>query len=358
MTNSSNTSAAGMFEIIRYDKDRELQWNDFVARSKNGTFLFDRRYMDYHADRFEDHSLLFFLKGRLYAVLPANRVGDTLHSHQGLTYGGLVTDAHATTARIAMLFQEMNEQLKAEGIRRVVYRPTPWIYHTIPAEEDLYAIVEVCKARLAAREVSTTIVADNPVKWATLRTRCLKKALHAGVEVRWTDDYPTFWQILTDNLLQRYGLTPVHSIEEIQLLQSRFPENIRLVGAYHEGRMVGGMVLYVTAQVVHSQYIAASEEGKQLGALDMIMHQLQHPSTLHLPPSTFNPPPSTFNLPPSTFNLPFFDFGKSTEEHGDVLNENLIHQKEGFGGRAVCYDTYAWDTSCITSHPSPLTPHP
>ena len=107
-----------MFEIVRYTCDRQKEWNHFVSSSKNGTFLFDRRYMDYHADRFHDHSLLFFLKGRLFAILPANRVGDTLHSHQGLTYGGLVTDACATTARVVTLFQEMNERLKADGIRQ------------------------------------------------------------------------------------------------------------------------------------------------------------------------------------------------------------------------------------------------
>jgi hypothetical protein len=39
----------------------------------------------------------------------------------------------------------------------------------------------------------------------------------------------------------------------------------------------------------------------------------------------------------------YLDFGKSTETHSDILNENLIYQKEGFGARAVCYDTYEWD---------------
>ena len=39
----------------------------------------------------------------------------------------------------------------------------------------------------------------------------------------------------------------------------------------------------------------------------------------------------------------FFDFGQSTEQMGAVLNENLIFQKEGFGARGVCYDTYKYD---------------
>ncbi len=317
-----------MMEIVRYTDERQGEWNLFVAESKNGTFLFDRRYMDYHRDRFLDHSLMFYLKGRLYALLPANQVGSELISHQGLTYGGLILDHQATTSQVLELFVSLNEYLQTQGISHVVYRPTPWIYHTLPAEEDLYAIVEACHAQLIAREVSTTFAFGHQQKWATLRTRCLKKAQKAGLEVRWTNDFEAFWPILANNLRQRYGLNPVHRLEEILLLQERFPQQIRLMGAFDEGRMVGGMVLYLSRQVVHSQYIAASEEGKQKGALDRIVYQLQQGES---------------------FSQPYFDFGKSTEEHGDVLNQGLIHQKEGFGGRAVCYDTYVWDVPSLNS---------
>ena len=54
-----------MFEIRRYTADRADEWNLFVAASKNGTFLFDRRFMDYHSDRFRDHSLMVYRDGRL-----------------------------------------------------------------------------------------------------------------------------------------------------------------------------------------------------------------------------------------------------------------------------------------------------
>ena len=79
-----------MFDIRRYSADRADEWNAFVAVSKNATFLFDRRYMDYHSDRFQDCSLMVYYKSSLYALLPANLKGDTLYSHQGLTYGGLL----------------------------------------------------------------------------------------------------------------------------------------------------------------------------------------------------------------------------------------------------------------------------
>ena len=63
-------------------------------------------------------------------------MGDTLYSHQGLTYGGLVMDIDVTAADVIQLFREMNDWLRAAGIRRVVYKPVPWVYHQHAAEEE------------------------------------------------------------------------------------------------------------------------------------------------------------------------------------------------------------------------------
>jgi hypothetical protein len=75
-------------EILRYSPEHASDWDAFVDNSRNGTFLFRRGYMDYHADRFADHSLMAVSSGKLMAVLPANEAEGTLWSHQGLTYGG------------------------------------------------------------------------------------------------------------------------------------------------------------------------------------------------------------------------------------------------------------------------------
>ena len=312
-----------MYSIERYDAScHEEAWNSFVAKSKNGTFLFDRNYMDYHHDRFTDHSLMCYFKDHLYAILPANEKGETIFSHQGLTYGGLIMDERATAENIISLFRQINNYYRQHGFQHMVYRPTPWIYHNLPAEEDIYAIFHACNAKLTAKEISTTIMAGRPMKWSTLRTRCANKARKNEVTVHQSDDFGAFWNILSNNLTNKYQVKPVHTLHEIRLLQSRFPNNIRLTGAFLHGEMIGGILLYHTKQVVHSQYIAANDLGKELGAIDLIMHEILHQEKME---------------------QTYFDFGKSTEAHGTVLNENLIHQKEGFGGRAVCYDTYEWE---------------
>lgn len=74
--------------VVRYTSDQKIVWDSFVAASRNGTFLFMRDYMDYHADRFTDYSLMFYKGGRLLALLPGNIEDDTYCTHGGLTYGG------------------------------------------------------------------------------------------------------------------------------------------------------------------------------------------------------------------------------------------------------------------------------
>ena len=314
-----------MFEITRYTADRKEEWDGFVKTSKNGTFLLDRNYMDYHSTRFEDHSLMFYRDGRLYAMLPANVKDGVLYSHQGLTYGGLVMHEDASAANIATLFSELNALLKDEGISKVVYKPTPWIYHLLPSEEDLYALFKVCKARVSARDISSTIIFDNRIKWHRDRRYGVNKARNNGVSVRRSDDLAAFWHVLDLNLGNKYGVKPVHTVEEMTLLKSRFPDNILLYVAEKDGETLGGTVLYVTNQVIHAQYISASPEGKRLRVIDAIYEVI-------------------LNHDFADFRL-YFDFGKSTEDLGTYLHENLIYQKEGFGARGVCYDTYEWDIS-------------
>lgn len=309
-------------EIRRYRREDKELWNSFVSKARNATFLFDRNYMDYHADRFDDNSFMFYHKGKLKAVLPANVAGDTLYSHQGLTYGGLLLDKKATVEDVLECFDSLNSWLRENGISKVVYKALPWIYHQYPSEEDLYALTWKCKAQLISRDISSSIVIDNKLKFAESRKSGIRKALSLNIEVGESNDVDGFWHVLEDNLGNRYNAKPVHTSSEMKLLMSRFPNNIRLYVAKMNGEIVGGTLIYVTPQVVHTQYISASVEGKKHGALDLLFDYI---------------------INKVYANCRYFDFGKSTEQGGAYLNEPLIFQKEGFGGRGVCYDWYQWE---------------
>lgn len=308
--------------VNRYASARAGAWDTFVRASRNGTFLFERGYMDYHADRFVDYSLeIRDAAGALVALLPADRAGDVVRSHAGLSYGGFIIGERMTARLMGEVFAAVRDALRTDGVSRVVYKTMPTIYHAGPADEDLYWLFRY-GARLYRRDVLSVVEYTRRSALQERRERSLKKVRRTGLAVRETDDYDGFWAILDANLRTRYRVVPVHSASEITLLASRFPDAIRLVAAYADEIMVAGAVVYVSREVCHVQYNAASEAGKQLGALDLTLDHL---------------------LDSYAGRVRFFDFGACTERDGGYLNTGLVEYKESFGARTVVHDMYEWD---------------
>lgn len=310
-----------MLEVEQYSEKHKGEWNTFVSSAKNGSFLFKRDYLEYHSDRFQDHSLVFRSKGKIIALLPACREFDSLLSHGGLSYGGILSSDKMTTPVMLKVFKLLIDHAKREKLSQIIYKACPSIYHVYPADEDLYAL-QMNKARLFRRDVSSVLSPSHRPKMQERRKRSIKKALKAGVFCSETDDIKGFWGILSEVLNLNHNATPVHSLDEVTLLKSKFPDEIRLFGAYHEDRMIAGTLVFENQHVAHTQYIASSDIGRSLGGLDLVFEELI--STVYT-------------------NKKWFSFGISTEDQGMMLNLGLIEQKEGFGARACVHDFYQID---------------
>jgi hypothetical protein len=311
-----------MMDVSRYTHADAANWDKFVDDSKNGTFLFKRAYMDYHADRFADHSLIVRdAKGNISAILPADEKAGVLRSHGGLTYGGLVTGQGMTTPRALEVTDAVIAYAREQGMSRIIYKTVPSIYHRLPAEEDRYALF-LRGATLIRRDVLSVATQAERIGFQERRRRKIKDARKLSLVVRESDDLATYWGMLAENLQARHGVAPVHSLDEISLLRSRFPESIRLHACFDGPEMLAGVVMYLSPRVAHVQYICASEKGKEVGALDLLFAEL---------------------LDDVYRSVPCFDFGISTEDDGRYLNTGLIEQKEGFGARAIMHDFYAID---------------
>lgn len=307
------------YSIARFEPTDGDEWDAFVRASRNGTFLLERGFMDYHADRFEDHSLLVRdTAGRLAAVLPANERDRELHSHGGLTYGGFVYGPKGGASDAVAMLAAVQAYMHRQALVRLHYKTIPWIYHRQPAEDDRYALF-VAGASLVRRDVLSVVLREDRLGYQERRRRGVKSARKAGVQVAEAGSYGDFWSILEGTLRERHGVSPVHSLAEIELLRGRFPDRIRLFTASHAAAVVAGVVVFESHRVAHVQYIASSEAGRAIGALDALFD--------HLLSDVFS-------------DKPFFDFGISNEQQGRVLNTGLLEQKEGFGARAVAHDYY------------------
>lgn len=307
-----------MAQLVPYEKTDEEAWNNFVKESKNGTFLFDRGYMDYHSDRFEDASFMVYDEDELIAIIPGNISGETYYSHQGLTYGGVLSTTDMTAATMVNIFDTLITQLEKQNLERIIYRAIPHIYHEVPAEEDLYALFRE-DAHLIHREVSSAVNLNNPVEFRDGRSWGARKGRREGITAERTDDFRRFMEIEAELLRERYDEEPTHTPDEMELLASRFPDNIKLFTSYLDEELISGVLIYETETVAHTQYIAGTDTGRDYHASDVILDYL---------------------INDYYTDKQYFDFGISTEDGGEYLNEGLAFFKEGFGARSVVYDTY------------------
>ncbi|EJU6902805.1 GNAT family N-acetyltransferase, partial [Campylobacter coli] len=300
-----------MIYIKNHTKETQDIWNNFNKDAKNGLFMFDRNYMDYHSDRFMDNSLMFYEDEKLIALLPCNVVENILYSHQGLTFGGFIVDENMKQGKMLECFEVLKEYMKENNFKKLIYKSIPYIYHKIPAQEDLYALFRN-KAELFRVDCSTTIDLQNVLKMSDLRKRCIKKAQKNKVEITSSEDFNIFLILLNSVLQKQHGVNAVHSVEELKLLYSRFPQNIKLFVAKFNGEIIAATLVFIYENLVHTQYLAANEKAREIGALDLLIKTL---------------------MDEFAKSKKYFDFGISTENGGEFLNHGLISQKEGFGGR-------------------------
>lgn len=304
-------------KVIRFDNSKIVQWNSFNSESKNGLFLFDRSYMNYHKDRFDDHSLMIFKNEKLFAIFPANENDKIIYSHAGLTFGGLIMPFNLKTTHCLSIFENIIEYYKSKGIREINYKAISYIFPRYPSQEDLYALFKN-NAVLYRRDVSSVVELSKKIKFSESKRQSVSKCIKEGIEIIENENFSDYWNLLI-KVLSKFNTLPVHTLDEIHFLKNKFPGQIRLFEARLRGELLAGIVVYDYGNVVHTQYMANSENGRKSGALDFI----------------------NFTLINDYFKEhQYYSFGISTENEGKFLNEGLMQQKEMMGGRAITNDFY------------------
>jgi len=298
-------------------------WDAFVADSLNGTFLHSRRFLSYHGERFQDLSLMIFdSRGRLLGVLPAAAGSEAklVDSHPGITYGGLVQRGELAGERMLEAFEALREHYRARGFETLRYRSIPRPYFRRPADDDSYALFRL-NAKRSRVDLSAGFALSTPRNPSELRQRELKKAHKHGVtaEVRSTA-LAQFWAILEATLASHHQARPLHSLAEISDLSARFPQAIELVLARIDGAAVAGCLVFHTASVSHTQYLASAPAGRDAGALTLAVEAAVARSRDE--------------------GSAWFSLGTSNEDSGRVLNAGLYRWKLSFGAAGVVHESF------------------
>lgn len=312
------------YKILKYTSEQYKIWNNFVANAKNATFLFQRDFMEYHSDRFQDYSLLVFdEKENLKAIFPANISENKLYSHQGLTYGGIVIDSTVKLEKFISIYSDILRFLNENSIKSVNFKLIPPIYCSQPSEEINYALF-LSEAKLIRRDSLATIDLQSQFKIDSNRIEGVKRAEKLGLEIKKETDLSGFWNtVLIPNLESKHEAKPVHTLEDIQTLQEKFPENIVQYNVYENNEIIAGTTLFIDKKTVHVQYISAIGDKNQHGALDYLFHYL---------------------ITNVFADYSYFDFGISNENQGKNINKGLQYWKETFGARTFTQDFYEVET--------------
>ena len=308
------------YSVKQYQESDYTNWNTFIGQAKNATFLFYRDFMEYHKDRFEDFSLLVFENEKLIAVLPANRAGTSVYSHQGLTYGGLIYTDKLKGLNVATVLDAIFYFFKESGLQSFYYKPIPSFYVSKGnAEIDFFLIKK--GAFLDYKKMNLAVNLAMPLTISKSKLKHFRKIEELDLELVEEQQLELFWKlVLEPRLLEKYDAKPVHTLKEITALKEKFPKNIKQFSVYFEDVIIAGVTILETETVVKSQYGATTKKGEELRALDFLFINLiqKYKSEGKL----------------------FFDMGIVNEDNEKGYHAGLLKQKEELGCSVYSQDFY------------------
>ena len=308
------------FTVKKYDQNDYKIWNDFIAQAKNATFLFHRDFMEYHKDRFEDFSLLVYQDEKLISILPANKVGNSLYSHQGLTYGGLVSTAKVKGEKVEVVLNAVLYFLKENSFETFYYKPIPNFYFPEGNNEIDFFLFKR-GAVLDRKEMNLAVNLELPLQISKSKLKHFRRIEDLDLDIMEEEDFNPFWEkILEPRLLEKFNVKPVHTKEEILFLKQNFHENIRQYSVYQNDEIIAGITIFETENVVKSQYGATSKKGEEVRALDFLFINLIEKYKRN--------------------GKRFFDMGIVNEENESGYHSGLLKQKEELGCTVYNQDFY------------------
>lgn len=311
-------SEVAAIRIERYSPALLDAWTEVLCHARNGIFQFDRNYIEYHGDRFEDMSAVAYVDGRPAAVMPAafDPVLRKVVSHPGLTFGGAVLARNLRGDAALAVVDALLDAFRDWGATSCLVKMLPHALASYPSAEVDYGLWRR-GFTLVRRDLSSLLPLAGAIPFNSSKTNAVRRARKLGVGVT---DAPVeiFHAILCDVLMAQHGVKPVHSLDELQRLHANFPEDILVRVAVLGQQVLAGTLVFRYGHAWHTQYMANSDEGRRVGALDLVVSELI--------------------VEAAAAGASHVSFGASTINRGLDVNYGLLWQKESYGARTMVHD--------------------
>lgn len=321
-------------KVRKYTEQQCEIWDEFIENEAiNGTFLQSRLFLNYHKQgRFEDASLMFVDGEKLLAVCPACVIFENgkkiFYSHMGSSYGGIVySHEMQRVEKMSALLDCLEVYLQENQFAKCILRQTMNLLCKEP--QDILDFLMFFKGYTDYKELNIYIDYEKYLpnviqNFSKMKKRNTKKCIRDGFTLRQLctiEEITCFHNILIKNL-QKYGKTPVHSVDELMDLKKRFGDRIEFYGAFLNGKMLAGTMVFLFQRVkcAHTQYLAADLDYNRINPMTFIYYKMAE----------------LFQQK----NYRYLSWGIATEHLGEGINYNLANTKEEFGSQHIVQHTY------------------
>lgn len=320
--------------LIKYDKSQETIWDKFVSmESINGSFLQMRCFLNYHKNRFVDHSLMFFKGQEIVAVMPACELAGSkkLVSHAGATFGGIIIGkGRDRLLNYQWILEELDEYLLKKGFKELEIKVPSWLYQSCDVHSELFDFMLKNYGFCDIFEVGfymdlSKISKDFEENYAPLRRRKLRKAIKEELHFKrleTDEEKREFYNVLEDNY-KKFAIAPIHSYDELRDLDHYcIPGKMFFYGVYKRDTMIAGSMVFNfnNKKTFHTQYLASKKDYLECCPNEFLYTNLITEAKKE--------------------GYRFISFGNATLEHGQVLNKSLALFKESFNMESYINKTY------------------
>ncbi|MBK9735173.1 MAG: hypothetical protein IPO92_09490 [Saprospiraceae bacterium] len=299
--------------VVRYHSELKDDWDKFVRNSNTPLFIFERTFIEYHGDRYLDHSLLVYKNGLLVAVQPACEIDFQLISHRGLPFSDVITKLRKEWFDIDDIINAILNYCRIKNIKKIEITLCPNMYKNVSSEETTYFLRKndfvFCNQKLSA------IISLKDIVESKLNLKVSKVFFQKSEIVFNSNDFESFNNMISNNLNQKYQSKPVHSLNELVYLKEKFSDQIDLVLAKSNNVIVGAVLLFKLGQVIKCQYLTSTVNN----ASDFMISQI----ILKYRKDYF-----------------YFDLGTSNSIGENEINLKNLAFKCKLGGKAMCIDKY------------------